>query len=326
MFFLIQPPRNPVLRPFQPFDARADAEKLYKAMKGFGTDETTLIDVLCRRTAAQRQEISIAYKSGFGKDLTKNLKDELRGNTELLFKALMYTSAQLDAHDLHDATDGLGTNETSLIDIVCTKGNSEMTAMKIAYRQMYGNDLERAVGGDVTGYFKRFLVSLITANRAEGQAPDPARAGQLADELYKAGEGRMGTNEMAFNRIFATESFAMLNLVFQEYQRRRGHDIEQAIKREMSGDVERAFLAIARIARNPAAYWANRLHETMAGAGTHDRSLVRIIINRSEIDMMDIKQEFQRDYGRSLESAIKSDCSGDYKRGLLCLAGDPHWR
>ena len=33
-------------------------------------------------------------------------------------------------------------------------------------------------------------------------------------------------------------------MVFQEYQKVAGHDIEKAIKSEMSGDVERAFLAL----------------------------------------------------------------------------------
>lgn len=50
-----------------PFDPRADAEALHKAMKGFGTDEKGLIAVLCHRTAAQREAINKAYKSGFGK-------------------------------------------------------------------------------------------------------------------------------------------------------------------------------------------------------------------------------------------------------------------
>lgn len=80
------------------------------------------------------------------------------------------------------------------------------------------------------------------------------------------------------------------------------------------------------IVKNPAAYFAQRLYESMKGIGTKDKLLIKLMVLRSEIDMMDIKNEFQLKYKKTLESFIKSDCSGDYKRALLCLAGDPKWR
>lgn len=312
----MQPRYNPTLRPYQPFNPNDDAAKLYKAMKGFGTDETVLIDILCRRTSDQRQQIALQYKSGYGKDLLKNIKDETRGNFELVFKALLYTPFQLEAHDLKKSIENVGTDEEALIDVICTKNSQEMIQLKNAYRQMYSRNIEEDVRSDASGYFKRFLVSLMTANRPETPA-DYQRAAQQARALYEAGEKRMGTNEVEFNRIFASESFAQLRAVFEEYYKLTGHDIDKAIRKEMSGDVERAFLAIAQIARNPALYYANRLHETMAGAGTKDRSLIRLLVLRSEIDLMDVKMEYQRKFGKSLESAIKSDCSGDYKRALF---------
>ena len=54
----------------------------------------------------------------------------------------------------------------------------------------------------------------------------------------------MGTDEVAFNRIFASESLPQLKLTFEEYYRLTGHDIEKAVKSEMSGFVEKAFLAL----------------------------------------------------------------------------------
>lgn len=41
-------------------------------MKGFGTDETAIINVLAKRTNAERQNIAQAYKQSFGKVI--NLK------------------------------------------------------------------------------------------------------------------------------------------------------------------------------------------------------------------------------------------------------------
>ena len=54
------------MRPASPFDAQADADALHKAMKGLGTNEDALIQILCHRTSAQRATINQAYKSGYG--------------------------------------------------------------------------------------------------------------------------------------------------------------------------------------------------------------------------------------------------------------------
>jgi len=42
----------------------------------------------------------------------------------------------------------------------------------------------------------------------------------------------------------------------------------------------------------------------LAGFGTNDRSLIRIVSTRCEIDMVDIKNAYMSMYGKSLESDI----------------------
>ena len=53
-----------------------------------------------------------------------------------------------------------------------------------------------------------------------------------------------------------------------------------------------------------AGYFAGRLRDSVACAGTKDRQLIRVVVSRCEIDMQDIKRAYQQRYSKSLEQDI----------------------
>ena len=53
------------------FDSRKDAEQLHKAMKGMGTNEKVINEILANRTLKQRREIYRAYNKLYASSWTK---------------------------------------------------------------------------------------------------------------------------------------------------------------------------------------------------------------------------------------------------------------
>lgn len=304
------------------FNPDPDAETLYKAMKGIGTNEQAIIDVLTKRSNVQRQQIAKSFKAQFGKDLTETLKSELSGKFERLIVALMYPPYRYEAKELHDAMKGLGTKEGVIIEILASRTKNQLREIMKAYEEDYGSTLEEDIQGDTSGYLERILVCLLQGCRDDVSGfVDPGLALQDAQDLHAAGEKILGTDEMKFITILCTRSATHLMRVFEEYEKIANKSIEDSIKSETHGSLEEAMLTVVKCTRNVHCYFAERLYYAMKGAGTRDGTLIRNIVSRSEIDLNLIKSQFQKMYGKTLSSMIMGDTSGYYKTALLNLVG-----
>ncbi|NP_001075588.1 annexin A13 [Oryctolagus cuniculus] len=312
-------PQPAKARSHQGFDVDRDVKKLNKACKGMGTDEAAIIEILSTRTSEQRQQIKQKYKTAYGKDLEEVLKGELSGNFEKAALALLDRPSEYAARLLQKAMKGLGTDEALLIEILCTTTNKEIIAIKEAYQRLFDRSLESDVKGDTSGNLERILVSLLQANRDEGDTVDKDLAGQDAKELYDAGEGRWGTDELAFNEVLARRNYKQLRATFQAYQMLIGKDIEAAIEEETSGDLKKAYLTLVKCAQDREGYFAERLYKSMKGAGTDEETLIGIIVTRAEVDLPGIKAKFQEKYQKSLSDMVRSDTSGDFRKLLVAL-------
>uniref|UniRef100_A0A8C0CD62 Annexin n=1 Tax=Balaenoptera musculus TaxID=9771 RepID=A0A8C0CD62_BALMU len=277
------------MRDYPGFSASVDAEAIHKAIRGIGTDEKTLISILTERSNAQRQLIAKEYQAAYGKELKDDLKGDLSGHFKCLMVALVTPPAVFDAKQLKKSMKGMGTNEDALIEILTTRTSRQMKEIGQAYYTVYKKSLGDEISSETSGDFRKALLTLADGRRDEGLKVDEQLAKEDAQILYNAGENKWGTDEDTFTEILCLRSFPQLKLIC--------------------------------CARNTPAFLAKRLHQASKGAGTDEFTLNRIMVSRSEIDLLDIRAEFKKQYGYSLHSAIKSDTSGDYAITLVKICG-----
>jgi predicted transcriptional regulator len=303
------------------FDANADATALQNAMKGMGTDEKAIIKILTTRNNSQVQQIRKAFEKLYNKDLMKAIKDETTGKFESACVNLLWTRTEFDAKELHDAISGMGTNEDTIIEILCTRTSSELAAIMKAYEAMYKNTLEKDVKGDTSGDFEKVLVAILQCKRPVNGKIDYDAAKKDAEALYKAGEGKMGTDEKLFIQIFTGRAYNQIGEIAHQYEQLGKKTLNAAIDSEFNGSIQKALQTICMYGKDPAGYWADQLKITMKGMGTDENKLMRIFISRSEIDLRSVRDVFGDRYGKgkTLIDWVKSDLSGDFENIIVGL-------
>ena len=300
--------------------AQADADALKKAFKGLGCDKKSVVSLTVNRTNAQRLQIKEAYKAAYGRDLIKDLKSELHGHLEDEVVALFTEPIEYDADELRAAMKGMGTNEDTLIEIICSRPPQVLKAIIAKFKEKYNRDLENDVKSETSGTLRKLLIALLQCSRSTNTNPNPAQCAQIAQEIYTAGEKKFGTDESVFNKYFCTLSPYELASVSREYHKLTGHTILQAIDKEFSGDSKKTLRTIVYASLSPSEYFATRVNDAIKGIGTKDHLLIRVLVSRSEIDMPQIRQYYKQLYGKDMIADIKGDISGDYQNLMVGLA------
>ncbi|KAG8144836.1 hypothetical protein E2320_013248 [Naja naja] len=180
-----------------------------------------------------------------GKELSAALKSALSGHLETVILGLLKTPAQYDASELKAAMKGLGTDEDTLIEIICSRTNQELANINRVYRES-----------------------------------------KLAELLGRRNEDCSVVDFELIDQDARVNKYSLL--LFERYKSYSPYDMLESIKKEVKGDLENAFLNLAGGGFNS------------QGKGTRDKVLIRIMVSRAEVDMLKVKSEFKRKYGKSL--------------------------
>ncbi len=301
------------------FNAENEAVALREAMKGGGTDEDTIIRITGNCTVDQRQEIREAYKSAFGRCLLEDVDDELSSDFKKVVHSMFLSPIEFDVEHIRKAVEGGGTDEDVLTEVIGSRSNYRLTQIKEMYQEKFGETLESRIKEECSKDYRNLVISLLQCNRSEETDVDDDAVETDANALYKAGEGKWGTDEDTFNRIFALRSPTHLQAVNKLYTEKHGNDLMNAVEDEFSGDIKVLLKTVIHSHIAPADYFKVRVRKACEGWGTDDSQLIRALVTCDEILLGPLKALYLESYGKTLRDEIESETSGYYQKILLEL-------
>ncbi|KAL4943739.1 hypothetical protein BDV06DRAFT_220902 [Aspergillus oleicola] len=305
-----------------PGDFRREADTLRKAMKGFGTDEKALIQVLAKLDPLQIAAVRATYTSHIKRDLYSDVKSETSGYFKQGLLAIIDGPLLHDIALAREAVQGIGTKEWLLDDVLIGRSNADLSAIKASYERTYRRSLERDVEGDLSFKTKTFYAQVLRATRHE-ESPyvDDRTIHTEAQNIHNATAARVVNNADEVTAIFAQSSNNELRALDNAFKTRYRTSLESYIEKQFSGHMKDALLRMIRTAMDPAMRDAVALEECMKGMGTKDEKLVvrvtRVHWDRHHLE--NVKRAYQHKYKKDLISRVKGETSGDYQRLMVAM-------
>lgn len=226
-----------------------DCHVLHDAIKGAGTKESALNDVLLGRSNADINAIKIHYHHTHHRSLESDVKGDLSMKTERLFDMVMSArrneeSAPLipqqieaDVAEIYRATEGrAGADQIAVCSILTSRSDSQIRAIAQAYKQRYHRSLDENIKKEFSGHMEDALLFIVRA------AEDPAK--HDADLLEDAMRG-LGTNDHKLIRriIMMHWNPQRLDQANRAYQHFYHRSLAERVRGETRGDYEKLMLA-----------------------------------------------------------------------------------
>ncbi|RLN28176.1 hypothetical protein C2845_PM05G23900 [Panicum miliaceum] len=311
-------------------------------MRGWGTDEKALIEILGHRTAAQRAEIAVAYEGLYNETLLDRLHSELSGDFRSAMMLWTMDPAARDAKLAHKALKKKGDRHVwVLIEVACASSPDHLVTVRKAYCAAYSASLEEDVAAcplykdPLKQASPPFLVRLVSSYRYSGELVDDELAGAEAAELHDAVVARKQPLHGDVVRILSSRSKPQLKATFERFRQEHGKAIDDVLEERRSDQLAAMLKTAVWCLASPEKHFAEKwpisppmpffvfqvIRSSIVGLGTDESSLTRAIVSRAEVDMKKVKEEYKVRYRKTVTSDVNGDTSGYYNGILLTLVG-----
>jgi len=202
--------------------------------------------------------------------------------------------------------------EAALIEVLTTAHPEVCQAMLTKHQEKFGSNLAESItkkaseqdGFIFSNYWKTAMAAMLE--------PEVELWSRCLNDAMRG----LGTDEDSLTALVCTMPDNLRLKIFKNYKERFGKGLLEHIESETSFSYKKVLIFQAM---SPEDCRAKVLNDAMAGLGTSEDQLIRVICLCDFAERRAIQDAYQRMFGRDLIDHIRSETSGDFQRSLLCM-------
>ncbi|XP_030458665.1 annexin D8 [Syzygium oleosum] len=217
-----------------------------------------------------------------------------------------------DAEAIKKACQGWGTDERAIISVLGHRNMFQRRLIRLAYEEVYHEDLIRQLQSELSGHFERAVCHWIL---------DPAdRDAVFANLALK----KATPDHRVIVEIACLKSPEELLGIRRAYKFRYRRSLEEDVAAHTSGDVRKILVALASayrydgddIDKEMVKLEASILHDEIHGNAFNHEELNRILSTRSKVQLNSTFNHYRDIHGTSITQGLSGDPANEYLAGL----------
>uniref|UniRef100_A0A2I2Z1G7 Annexin n=1 Tax=Gorilla gorilla gorilla TaxID=9595 RepID=A0A2I2Z1G7_GORGO len=236
---------------------RYEAKELHDAMKGLGTKEGVIIEILASRTKNQLREIMKAYEEDYGSSLEEDIQADTSGYLERILVCLLQGSrddvssfvdpglALQDAQDLYAAGEKIrGTDEMKFITILCTRSATHLLRVFEEYEKIANKSIEDSIKSETHGSLEEAMLTVGKSSDLHVFQATGLTVGTKGLGMQPQEKESLWTRDGTLIRNIISRSEIDLNLIKCHFKKMYGKTLSSMIMEDTSGDYKNALLSL----------------------------------------------------------------------------------
>ena len=290
------------------------AKQIKKALKSKPKNENIIINTLNSTNNSERQIIRKCYKRLYNKPIQNDIKEDLTNNFKYLCLSMFDTPYEYDSKELYKSINSNPIKYKIIIEIFSSRNKSHLKITNQAYEQFFKISLREEIKKKLPKKFSKFLLNIMDTPRKEEKSLSNNDIYKFA-KIIKEKNIEIFEDENIFKILFLEKSREDLILISRAFYELYKINLYEYLKNLKNGEFEennkKLVKGILFAVISPSEWFFKKIKKAIKQISYNYKDLIRLIINRSEIDMDCIREYYLIDNGSDFckdIQEINEDC------------------